>query len=358
MEVEFWIKDGGDTAPVLYTKNHLINVVKRIMNQNPVEAVEPQIVKTFVEESLIHEARNHLLENVTIYKGAIKDNGKDKGKTLPATRHCVKKAIKDIIMMLSDNTEKLIIMPVVMWEDLDIVYNLCKGYSVHVAEETRIRGPLSFKMQEMEKNVAALMTSMETFTDEAQRRWSLEEARWRGDVGVAGHHPSSSQAVNGSARLREQEAGGGRGGKGGGRQAIPGLHHQGAPEGAQQMASSLQVPEGGEESWRDVAGQRRKTSSGGLQGRRGRDLQEGHVEKVKARTRPQAKFGTRVINIEGAEAAPVSFFIGNTSPKSNKEAIAKVIIQCANEMEGNFPGRQFLAPGLEPQTMGQQKLNK
>ena len=115
------------------------------------------------------------------------------------------------------------------------------------------------------------------------------------------------------------------------------------------MASSLQVPEGGEESWRDVAGQRRKTSSGGLQGRRGRDLQEGHVEKVKARTRPQAKFGTRVINIEGAEAAPVSFFIGNTSPKSNKEAIAKVIIQCANEMEGK-PG-ELKAEEIEAKCM-------
>ena len=58
---------------------------------------------------------------------------------------------------------------------------------------------------------------------------------------------------------------------------------------------------------------------------------------MKAKTRPQAKFGTRVINIEGAEAAPVSFFVGNTSPKSTNEAISKVILQCANEMEGK-PG--------------------
>ena len=57
------------------------------------------------------------------------------------------------------------------------------------------------------------------------------------------------------------------------------------------------------------------------------------MKKVKARTRPQAKFGTRVIDIEGAEAAPVSFFIGNTNPNSTKEAIAKVIKQCANEMK-------------------------
>ena len=69
MEVKFWIKEGGDTGtPVLYTKNHLISVIKRIMNQNPVEAVEPHIVKTFEEENDIHEARNNLLEKVKSYR--------------------------------------------------------------------------------------------------------------------------------------------------------------------------------------------------------------------------------------------------------------------------------------------------
>jgi hypothetical protein len=39
--------------------------------------------------------------------------------------------------------------------------------------------------------------------------------------------------------------------------------------------------------------------------------------------------------MEGAEAAPVSFFIGNTNPKSVKESIEKVVLQCANELGEN-----------------------
>ena len=63
------------------------------------------------------------------------------------------------------------------------------------------------------------------------------------------------------------------------------------------------------------------------------DLQKNGEGKTRAR--PAAKFGTRVVDMEGAEAAPVSFFIGNTNPKSVKESIEKVVLQCANENSEN-----------------------
>ena len=89
MEEEFWIHDGGDAGPpVLYTKNHAIAVIKRIHNQNPLEAVEPKISKTFKNVQVIFEARNTLYNHVVNYRGAMKDvNG---------TRRCHKLTIKDI----------------------------------------------------------------------------------------------------------------------------------------------------------------------------------------------------------------------------------------------------------------------
>ena len=78
-------------------------------------------------------------------------------------------------------------------------------------------------------------------------------------------------------------------------------------------------------------GRRRRTRARSPQVKRGAEA----MDKGKTKPRPQAKFGTRVMEMEGAEAAPVSFFIGNTNSKLVKENIAKVIIQCAKETNVN-----------------------
>ena len=83
----------------------------------------------------------------------------------------------------------------------------------------------------------------------------------------------------------------------------------------------------------EVAGRRRPRARS-PQVKRGAEALE-KQEEVKAISRPAVKFGTRVVEMEGAEAAPVSLFIGNTNPKSVKESIEKVVLQCANETSAN-----------------------
>ena len=124
------------------------------------------------------------------------------------------------------------------------------------------------------------------------------------------------------------------GGRRSGQSAIPGLHVNGAPIGAQQFTSPQEVQEVGavQGAWEVPGGRRHRTRS--PQVKRAAEVLE-KAGEGKARARPTAKFGTRVVNMEGAEAAPVSFFIGNTNPKSVKESIEKVIIQCANETSVN-----------------------
>ena len=200
MEDEFWIQEHGDTGPpVLYTKNKAIAVIKRIHNQHPLDAVEPKISKTFgANAQILHEARNTLYNHVTQYRGAMKDvHG-----AIPVTRRCSKLAIKDIMMMLEDSQEKLIVFPLVEWKDLDIVYSLCKGTDVPIEEETRVGGPLSFKVQDMEKQMNAIAKSMDTFRQEAERRWNLEESRRRdkavgdGQVGAEGGGAGARQSFS------------------------------------------------------------------------------------------------------------------------------------------------------------------
>ena len=335
MEDEFWIQGRADTGPpVLYTKNHVIAVIKRINNQHPLEAVEPKISKTFENVHVLHEARNTLYNYVTHYRGAMKDvHG-----VIPTTRRCSKLAIRDIMMMLEDSTEKLIVFPLVEWKDLDIVYHLCKGTDVSIEEETRVGGTLSFKVQDMEKHLTALTRSMDTFRQEAERRWNLEESRRRDKAvedgeaggGGAGARPSFSRVVGGyAARPGLQIERGGR------RLSIPGLHLNGAPTGAQQMGADLEEQEGGlgVAGWEEVNGngRRRRARARSPQVKRSAEA----MDKGKTKSRPQAKFGTRVVEMEGAEAAPVSFFIGNTNSKSVKENISKVIMQCAKQTNVN-----------------------
>ena len=326
---------------MLFTKNKVIAVIKRIHNQHPAEAVEPRVSSTFTNHPVIHEARNTLFKKATSFRGTLRD---DHG-TVPATRRCHKLAIKDIMMILEDKEDKVIITPVVEWKDLDHVHNLCKGMGIPIEEETRVGGPLSFKMQEMEKNMATMMKSMESFQKETSRRWDLEEASRRNGAGVGGAGAggaggtgvgaggageagalSFSRVVGGS---QARSAGQGRRP---GHAGIPGLHVNGAPLGAQILEEPQEVQEVGA-GWQVAGGRRSRARSPQMKRGAAEDLHKNGEGKTRAR--PAAKFGTRVVDMEGAEAAPVSFFIGNTNPKSVKESIEKVVLQCANENSVN-----------------------
>ena len=43
-------------------------------------------------------------------------------------------------------------------------------------------------------------------------------------------------------------------------------------------------------------------------------------------------YGTNKVEVEGAEAAPVDVFVGNTNPRATEEIIRKVLIKCADNM--------------------------
>ena len=43
-------------------------------------------------------------------------------------------------------------------------------------------------------------------------------------------------------------------------------------------------------------------------------------------------FGTNKVDIEGAEAAPIEVFVGNTNPRATEDIIKKVLLKCAENM--------------------------
>ena len=47
-------------------------------------------------------------------------------------------------------------------------------------------------------------------------------------------------------------------------------------------------------------------------------------------------YGTKNIAVDGAEAAPVDIFIGNTNPRATKEIVAAVLKNCAEDMPDNL----------------------
>jgi hypothetical protein len=43
-------------------------------------------------------------------------------------------------------------------------------------------------------------------------------------------------------------------------------------------------------------------------------------------------YGTNSVEVEGAEAAPIEIFVGNTNPKATDEIIKRVLLKCADNM--------------------------
>ena len=69
---------------------------------------------------------------------------------------------------------------------MDIVHGRCKGTDIPIKEETRVGGPLSFKVLEMEKSLTGFMKNLDAFRLESEKRWSIEEARKLNAGGVGG----------------------------------------------------------------------------------------------------------------------------------------------------------------------------
>ena len=62
----------------------------------------------------------------------------------------------------------------------------------------------------------------------------------------------------------------------------------------------------------------------------------GAFQTVTGRRRQPRKmtYGTNQVEVEGAEAAPIEVFVGNTNPRATEEVIKKVLIKCADNMPG------------------------
>ena len=60
------------------------------------------------------------------------------------------------------------------------------------------------------------------------------------------------------------------------------------------------------------------------------------------RKRTPASFGCANIDIDGVEAAPVDFFIGNTNPNIDEQKVTEVIVKCASQVDGK-PDKELKA---------------
>ena len=43
-------------------------------------------------------------------------------------------------------------------------------------------------------------------------------------------------------------------------------------------------------------------------------------------------YGTNTVDVEGAEAAPIDIFVGNTNPRAKEDIIKRVLLKCADNM--------------------------
>ena len=79
----------------------------------------------------------------------------------------------------------------------------------------------------------------------------------------------------------------------------------------------------------------------GLSPKRSADQMDGTGEREKSadrrgvRPRAPVSFGSARIDIAGAEAAPVDFFIGNTHPETNEDNVKEVLVKCASIIQGD-----------------------
>ena len=55
----------------------------------------------------------------------------------------------------------------------------------------------------------------------------------------------------------------------------------------------------------------------------------------KGRKPRKMTYGTNKVDMEGAEAAPIDIFVGNTNPRATDDIIKKVLIKCAEKMPEN-----------------------
>ena len=79
----------------------------------------------------------------------------------------------------------------------------------------------------------------------------------------------------------------------------------------------------------------------GVSPKRSADQMEGSAGREKSadrrggRPRAPVSFGSARIDIAGAEAAPVDFFIGNTHPDTDEAKIKEVLVKCGSIVQGD-----------------------
>ena len=126
----------------------------------------------------------------------------------------------------------------------------------------------------------------------------------------------------GGVKGRDEGAGRGAGGAGGavgGQPNWPPLnsHGQGQGTGRQARDKSPSV----KRTYNDVAKENLENVGGG-------DFQH----QNRRRQPRKMNYGTNNVEIEGAEAAPIEIFVGNTNPRATDDIIKRVLLKCADNM--------------------------
>ena len=181
---------------------------------------------------------------------------------------------------------------------------------------------LSARMGLMEENMKALTAGINSFKKEAQK----EQTRAEGFVNSQVPKEKRSKAGAGApsfASIQQQ-------------QKEQEVQNETAP------AITLQPPgqELTDQSWSTVTrrcfrGARPKHTAdemeeAGAGARAGGRKRAGAAAGGKSgRKKTPASFGSAVIDIEGVEAAPVDFFVGNTTPNIDEDKVKEIILKCA-----------------------------
>ena len=187
--------------------------------------------------------------------------------------------------------------------------------------------PISARMNDLEDTVKKLCESFDRFKTDNQAAKVVEKtfadiaSARLGAVprrpGTPNIHVTGPPAGSWAEEMHGQDTGHAQGGHLG-----RGLHHGVGHHGGGHQ--------GGGHQGRYVSPKRSREESNNENG--DNNQQDGEWRKPPHRKPRKVTYGKSKVTIEGAEAAPVDIFIGNTNPNATPEIIAKVMKQCALDL--------------------------
>ena len=287
----------------------------------------------------------------------------------PATRKSVDNALSDIGTWVREaDSEGIEIKAECDWRELQRAAALLANQEL-LGPNTVV--PLSTRMGCLEKQMKDVITNLSTFREEAVKHWTgpaesgggvasvpmptatsfasvLQQPAPPMEVGHGGpHNPQVSESLAAQVAAFAATRGGGGGGHGG----------QGYLQVPQSNAAQV-TPQGGGGGghWNVVGpdGRAIRNRGRGVSPKRNADQMEGAADRDKSadrrggRPRAPVSFGSARIDIAGAEAAPVDFFIGNTHPDTDEAKIKEVLVKCGSIVQGdNKPDMELKVENLK-----------